>query len=68
MEATKYGIRIGITAFYYADYEGVTTRRISYAPSMGVTKILDEVEPEIKKEVFQSLMQSPLEKKMRFHY
>ena len=37
--------------FYYADYEGVTTRRISYAPSMGVTKILDEVEPEIKRSV-----------------
>lgn len=37
--------------FYYADYECVTTRRISYAPSMGVTKILDEVEPEIKRSV-----------------
>lgn len=37
--------------FYYADYEGVMTRRISYAPSMGVTKILDEVEPEIKRSV-----------------
>lgn len=37
--------------FYYADYDGVKTRRISYAPSMGVTKILDEVEPEIKRSV-----------------
>ena len=37
--------------FYYADYEGVKTRRISYAPSMGVTKILDEVEPEIRRSV-----------------
>ena len=37
--------------FYYADYEGVKTRRISYAPSMGVTKIADEVEPEIRRSV-----------------
>lgn len=37
--------------FYYADYEGVMTRRISYAPSMGVTKILDEVETEIRRSV-----------------
>lgn len=37
--------------FYYADYEGVVTHRISYAPSMGVTKIWDEVEREIKRSV-----------------
>lgn len=37
--------------FYYADYEGVVTHRISYAPSMGVKKILDEVEREIKRSV-----------------
>ena len=37
--------------FYYADYEGGKTRRISYAPSMGVTKIADEVEPEIRRSV-----------------
>ena len=37
--------------FYYADYEGVTARRISYAPSMGVTQILNEVEPEIRRSV-----------------
>lgn len=42
--------------FYYADYEGVVTHRISYAPSMGVKKILDEVEREIQKEASLSLM------------
>lgn len=37
--------------FYFADYDGVTTRRISYAPSMGVTTIDPEVEQEIKRSV-----------------
>lgn len=37
--------------FYFADYDGVTTRRISYAPSMGVTTIEPEVEPEIRRSV-----------------
>lgn len=37
--------------FYYADYDGVTTRKISYAPSMGVTRIIDEVVPEIRRSV-----------------
>lgn len=37
--------------FYFADYDGVTTRKISYAPSMGVTKIEAEVEPEVRRSV-----------------
>lgn len=37
--------------FYYADYQGVTTRRISYAASMGVTEIIKEVEPEIRRSI-----------------
>lgn len=37
--------------FYYADYDGVTTRRISYAPSMGVMTIEPEVKPEIRRSV-----------------
>ncbi len=37
--------------FYFADYDGVTTRKISYAPSMGVTKIEAEVEPEVRRSI-----------------
>jgi len=34
--------------FYFADYTGITTDRISYAPSMGVNTIPDSVVGEIK--------------------
>lgn len=33
--------------FYYADYSEILTRRISYAPSLGVNEISDEVLPNI---------------------
>lgn len=35
--------------FYYADYDGVETRRISYAPSLGVNAILEGKVSEIKR-------------------
>lgn len=34
--------------FYFADYDGITTNRISYAPSMGVNAIPDSVVAEIQ--------------------
>lgn len=34
--------------FYFADYTGITTNRISYAPSMGVNAIPDSVAVEIQ--------------------
>lgn len=34
--------------FYFADYPGIVTTRISYAPSMGVNAIADSVALEIK--------------------
>ncbi len=35
--------------FYYADYDGITTRRISYAPSLGVNEIKEEQKKEIER-------------------
>ena len=35
--------------FYFVDYDGVITRRISYAPSMGVNKIPSSIIPSIKR-------------------
>ena len=37
--------------FYFADYDGIRTRRISYAPSMGVNAIPDDIVPEIKRSI-----------------
>lgn len=37
--------------FYFADYDDIKTRRISYAPSMGVNAIPGDVIPEIKRSV-----------------
>lgn len=37
--------------FYFADYDDIKTRRISYAPSMGVNAIPKDVIPEIKRSV-----------------
>lgn len=37
--------------FYFADYDGVSTRKISYAPSMGVTMIEADIEPEIRRSI-----------------
>lgn len=37
--------------FYFADYDNIKTRRISYAPSMGVNAIPNDVIPEIKRSV-----------------
>lgn len=37
--------------FYFADYDGVVTRRISYAPSMGVNAIPDNVIREISRSI-----------------
>lgn len=37
--------------FYFADYDGLRTRRISYAPSMGVNAIPDDVVQKIKRSI-----------------
>lgn len=37
--------------FYFADYDDIKTSRISYAPSMGVNNIPDDIIPEIKRSV-----------------
>ncbi|RGT11868.1 polysaccharide pyruvyl transferase family protein [Agathobacter rectalis] len=37
--------------FYFADYDEITTRRIAYAPSMGVNAISDTVIPDIKRSI-----------------
>lgn len=37
--------------FYFADYDEIRTRRISYAPSMGVNAIPETVLPEIKRSI-----------------
>ena len=37
--------------FYFADYAGVKTRRISYAPSMGVNEIPETIIPEISRSI-----------------
>ena len=37
--------------FYFADYDGVVTRRISYAPSMGVNAIPDNIIQEIRRSI-----------------
>lgn len=35
--------------FYYADYDKINSKRISYAPSLGVNKIREEQKAEIKR-------------------
>lgn len=37
--------------FYYADYDGIRTRRISYAPSVGVNDIANDIKPEITRSI-----------------
>ncbi len=37
--------------FYFADYDEIKTRRIAYAPSMGVNAISDTVIPDIKRSI-----------------
>lgn len=37
--------------FYYADFDSVKTRRISYAPSMGVNAIPNDIIPAIRRSV-----------------
>lgn len=37
--------------FYFADYDGIKTKRISYAPSMGVNSIPSDVIPNIKRSI-----------------
>ncbi len=49
--------------FYYADYDDIKTRRISYAPSMGVNAISNEVIPEIKRSISKFDMISVREEK-----
>lgn len=39
----------GYHRFYYADYDKVTTRRISYAPSLGVNSIREDKKMEIRR-------------------
>lgn len=49
--------------FYYADYDGVKTRRISYAPSLGVNTILKGKVSEIKRSLSKFEAVSVREKK-----
>lgn len=37
--------------FYFADYNAIKTRRISYAPSLGVNSISDKIKPEITQSI-----------------
>lgn len=37
--------------FYFADYDGIKTPRISYAPSMGVNAIPNDIIPKIKRSI-----------------
>lgn len=37
--------------FYYADYDEIKTRRVSYAPSMGVNFISEELKEKIKRSI-----------------
>lgn len=37
--------------FYFADYDEIKTRRVSYAPSLGVNVIPDELKAEIKRSI-----------------
>lgn len=37
--------------FYFADYDDIKTRRISYAPSMGVNSIPNDIVPQIKRSI-----------------
>lgn len=37
--------------FYFADFDEINTKRISYAPSMGVNSIPEKIIPEIKRSI-----------------
>ena len=37
--------------FYFADYDEINTKRISYAPSMGVNSIPEKILPEIRRSI-----------------
>lgn len=49
--------------FYFADYDDIKTRRISYAPSMGVNDISNDVMSEIKRGISKFDMVSVREEK-----